>query len=165
MEATHNNVKGSGEAGPYARYEETLTSVIAQIETLSDIFKRQELHDLLPAGSARNAVNCALWDVEAKTTGKKGLGIGGACLTYSRDHCFYYFVGHPGEDADAGPKKLFSPFTQDQTWNTRWHARLQAVRQGARWSDIIVHADEGWNAETDAELAPDLLRFEVKLVE
>ena len=60
MEATHNNSKGSGEAGPYARYEETLTSVIAKIETLSDIFERPDLHDLLPADSARNAIDCAL---------------------------------------------------------------------------------------------------------
>ena len=64
-------VKGRGEAVPYARYGETLTSVKAQIETLTDIFTRQELNDLLTAGSARNAVDCALWDVEAKATGKR----------------------------------------------------------------------------------------------
>ena len=71
MAATHNGVKGLGESAPSAQYGETLTSIKAQIETLPDAFKRYELYDLLPAGAARNAVDCALWDAEIKTIGER----------------------------------------------------------------------------------------------
>ena len=61
VEAKHNGVKGFGEAVPYARYGETLMSVKAQLETLPNILTRQELHYLLPDGSARNVVGlCTL---------------------------------------------------------------------------------------------------------
>ena len=61
VEAKYNGVKGFGEAVPYARYGETLMSVKAQLETLPNILTRQELHYLLPAGSARNVVGlCTL---------------------------------------------------------------------------------------------------------
>ena len=56
---------GWGECVPYARYGETLESVTAQIESLPEQFDRTTLADLLPAGAARNAVDCALWDLEA----------------------------------------------------------------------------------------------------
>ncbi|MEM8572994.1 MAG: dipeptide epimerase, partial [Pseudomonadota bacterium] len=62
---------GRGECVPYARYNETLESVTAEIEGLPDAFDRQALYDLLPAGAARNAVDCALWDLEAKRAGQR----------------------------------------------------------------------------------------------
>lgn len=65
---------GRGECTPYARYDESVESVTAQIETLRDRLEqgltREALQELLPAGAARNAVDCALWDLEAKRTGK-----------------------------------------------------------------------------------------------
>ncbi|MFO7771285.1 MAG: dipeptide epimerase, partial [Roseovarius gahaiensis] len=64
-------VTGWGECVPYARYDETLDSVTAQIENLPARFDRAELQGLLPAGAARNAVDCALWDIEAKRSGKR----------------------------------------------------------------------------------------------
>ena len=59
---------GWGECVPYARYGETLESVTTEIEGLG-IVNRMDLFDALPAGAARNAVDCALWDLEAKTAG------------------------------------------------------------------------------------------------
>ena len=65
---------GRGECRPYPRYGESVSSVMAQIETLSERITlgltRQELQKALPAGAARNAVDCALWDLEAKLTGQ-----------------------------------------------------------------------------------------------
>ena len=63
--------KGWGECVPYARYGESLESVTAQIESLPTDVSRAALYDLLPAGAARNAVDCALWDLEAKRAGKR----------------------------------------------------------------------------------------------
>ena len=63
---TDGGVTGWGECVPYARYGETLESVTAQIEGLSGAVTREGLYDLLPAGAARNAVDCALWALAAK---------------------------------------------------------------------------------------------------
>ena len=68
---------GWGECVPYARYDETLESVTAQIEGLSGDLSRAALYDLLPAGAARNAVDCALWDLEAKQAGKRAWELAG----------------------------------------------------------------------------------------
>ena len=62
---------GRGECVPYARYGETLDSVTAQIAALPAAFDRAALQTLLPAGAARNAVDCALWDLEAKQSGRR----------------------------------------------------------------------------------------------
>ena len=64
-----DGVTGWGECVPYARYDETLESVTAEIEGLPADFTRAELQDLLPAGAARNAVDGALWDLAAKQAG------------------------------------------------------------------------------------------------
>ena len=71
VRVTEGGVTGWGECVPYARYDETLESVTAEINGLPGNITRQALYDLLPAGAARNAVDCALWDLEAKRAGKR----------------------------------------------------------------------------------------------
>ncbi|MEL7153509.1 MAG: dipeptide epimerase, partial [Pseudomonadota bacterium] len=68
------DAKGWGECVPYARYDETLDSVESQIATLPADITHKALLDLLPPGAARNAVDCALWDLEAKRAGKREIG-------------------------------------------------------------------------------------------
>ena len=63
--------RGWGECVPYGRYGESLQSVSEQIESLPENATRADLPDLLPPGAARNAVDCALWDLEAKQTGRR----------------------------------------------------------------------------------------------
>ena len=70
---------GRGECVPYARYEETLESVTAQIRGLPADVTRESLQELLPAGAARNAVDCAFWDYAAKQ----------ACLGYPGPACAF----------------------------------------------------------------------------
>ena len=67
VEINRNHFTGHGECVPYARYNETLESVIQQIESLPADIDRKTLQTMLPAGAARNAVDCALWDLESKT--------------------------------------------------------------------------------------------------
>ena len=69
--------EGIGECVPYARYDETLDSVEAEILGLRGTVDRAALYDLLPAGAARNAVDCALWDLEAKQRGEEMLELEG----------------------------------------------------------------------------------------
>ena len=83
---TEGGVTGWGECVPYARYGESMESVMAEIEGLPQKITRASLYDLLPAGAARNAVDCALWDLEAKQAGKRvcelaGLPVPGPMIT------------------------------------------------------------------------------------
>lgn len=165
VEAKHNGIKGFGEAVPYARYGETLTSVKSQIESLPDIFTRKELHDLLPAGSARNAVDCALWDVEAKTAGKRVWELAGLTSPIPVITAFTISLDTPENMRTQAQRNCFRPLLKIKLGTPDDMPRLEAVRQGAPLSDLIVDANEGWNAETYTELAPDLLRLGVKLVE
>ena len=68
---TRGGITGWGECVPYARYGESLESVTAQILSLPEGITRATLQDALPPGAARNAVDCALWDWEAKVAGKR----------------------------------------------------------------------------------------------
>lgn len=74
VEITDREHTGRGECRPYARYDETPASVIAQIEAVAHAIQSgadtNALQSLMPAGAARNAVDCGLWDLKAKTTGK-----------------------------------------------------------------------------------------------
>ena len=70
VRVSDGGVTGWGECVPYARYDETLKSVTAQVEGLGAV-DRMGLYEALPAGAARNAVDCALWDLEAKRAGKR----------------------------------------------------------------------------------------------
>ena len=81
--------QGWGECVPYARYDETLDSVTAQINGLPADITRDALYDLLPAGAARNAVDCALWDLEAKRAGKRAWELAGLMSgSHAVPHCF-----------------------------------------------------------------------------
>src|SRR5213078_4203677 len=70
---TNGQYTGRGEAVPIARYGQTVESVLAQIESMKSekSLDRQKIQQLLPAGAARNALDCALWDLEAKVSGKR----------------------------------------------------------------------------------------------
>jgi L-alanine-DL-glutamate epimerase-like enolase superfamily enzyme len=71
VRVTRGGITGWGECVPYARYGETLENVTALIAELPDGIGRATLQDVMPAGAARNAVDCALWDLEAKQTGRR----------------------------------------------------------------------------------------------
>ena len=66
-----DGVTGRGECVPYARYNETVESVIKQVESLPADINKETLQDTLPPGAARNAVDCALWDFESKKRGQR----------------------------------------------------------------------------------------------
>ncbi len=87
------NHVGWGECVPYARYDETLESVTDEIMGLPADVTRAALYDLLPAGAARNAVDCALWDLEAKRTGKRVWELAGLTAPGPRGHCIYSVAG------------------------------------------------------------------------
>ena len=70
---TDGQYTGRGEAVPIGRYNQSVASVLAQIESIKSIrpLDRQQIQKLLPAGAARNALDCAFWDLESKISGKR----------------------------------------------------------------------------------------------
>ena len=165
VRVTEGGHTGRGECVPYARYGETLASVTAQIEGLAPPFSRHDLQALLPSGAARNAVDCALWDLEAKQAGRRvwdmaGLPVPGPMVT-----AFTLSLDTPANMRAAAARHAHRPLLKIKLGTPDDMARLAAVRAGAPNARIIVDANEGWTAEIYADLAQHLLRMGVALVE
>ncbi len=156
---------GWGECVPYARYNETLESVTAEIEALPASFTRQELQSLLPAGAARNAVDCALWDLEAKRAGKRVWELAGLPAPGPEITAYTLSLAEPEAMRAQAAKNAHRPLLKIKLGTPDDMGRLEAVRAGAPKARIIVDANEGWSAEVYADLAPHLLRLGVELVE
>ncbi len=156
---------GWGECVPYARYGESLQSVTDEIMGLPDAFSRFDLYDLLPAGAARNAVDCALWDLEAKRAGKPVWELAGLEAPGPEITAYTLSLDTPEAMKAQAALHAFRPLLKIKLGTPDDMPRLEAVRAGAPKSTIIVDANEGWSAEVYADLAPHLVRLGVELVE
>ncbi|WP_417733504.1 N-acetyl-D-Glu racemase DgcA [Roseovarius sp.] len=162
---TEGGVTGWGECVPYARYGETLESVTEEISGLPDRITRAALYDLLPAGAARNAVDCALWDLEAKQTGKRVWQLAGLPQPGPEISAYTLSLDSPEKMQVQAAQNAHRPLLKIKLGTPDDMPRLEAVRQGAPDATIIIDANEGWTAEVYADLAPHLLRLGVALVE
>lgn len=158
-------VTGRGECVPYARYGESLESVAAQVAELPEDVTRAALFDLLPAGAARNAVDCALWDLEAKQTGRRVWELAGFGWPEPLVTAFTLSLQAPEQMEAAAARHAHRPLLKIKLGGEGDMARLEAVRRGAPGTPIIVDANEGWSADVYSDLAPHLLRLGVQLVE
>ena len=156
---------GLGECVPYARYDETLESVTDEIMGLPNDITRAALYDLLPAGAARNAVDCALWDLEAKRAGKRAWELAGLTAPGPEITAYTLSLAEPAEMQAQAAKNAHRPLLKIKLGTPDDMPRLEAVRAGAPTSPITVDANEGWSAEVYADLAPHLVRLGVDLVE
>lgn len=158
-------VTGWGECVPYARYDETLESVTTEIEGLPSSFTRADLYDLLPAGAARNAVDCALWDLEAKQTGKRVWELAGLPAPGPEITAYTLSLDTPEKMQAQAALHAHRPLLKIKLGTPDDMPRLEAVRAGAPDAQIIIDANEGWSAQVYADLAPHLVRLGVSLVE
>src|SRR6056297_34420 len=158
-------VTGWGECVPYARYGETLESVTAQIEGLLGDLTRERLYDLLPAGAARNAMDCALWDLEAKTKGCRVWDLAGLRKPGPEITAYTLSLDTPEAMQAQAAQHAHRPLLKIKLGTPDDMPRLEAVRRGAPQAKIIIDANEGWSADVYADLAPHLLRLGVALVE
>jgi len=156
---------GQGESVPYARYGETLESVAAQIATLPEDISRDVLQDTLPPGAARNAVDCALWDIEAKAAGRRAWEIAGCSALEPEVTAFTLSLADPAEMETQARAHAHRPLLKIKLGTPDDMVRLEAVRRGAPKASIVVDANEGWTADIYSELAPHMVRLGVKMVE
>ena len=155
--------KGMGECVPYARYGESLESVTAQIEGFTGAWP--DLPDALPAGAARNALDCAFWDHAAKRAGKRVWDLLGVPAPQPEITAYTLSLDTPEAMQLQAAQNAHRPLLKIKLGTPDDMPRLEAVRRGARDVPIIIDANEGWTAEVYAELAPHLLRLGVHMVE
>ncbi len=160
---------GRGECVPYARYGESVLSVTAQIEslrgTIEEGIDRQALQALLPPGAARNAVDCALWDLEAKIAGVPAFTLAGLDRLSPVTTAFTISVGTPETMAEAARAANHRPLLKIKLAGDGDPARIAAVHAAAPDSTLIVDANEAW---TEADLERNLeacAKANVRLVE
>ncbi|WP_172299061.1 N-acetyl-D-Glu racemase DgcA [Pseudoruegeria sp. HB172150] len=165
VKITEGGVTGWGECVPYARYDETLDSVATEIGALPERFTRAELQELMEPGAARNAVDCALWDLEAKAAGKRAWELAGLAAPGPVITAYTLSLDTPERMMASAAKHAWRPLLKIKLGTEDDMARLEAVRAGAPKSRIIVDANEGWTAEVYTELAPHILRLGVEMVE
>lgn len=162
---TRAGITGWGECVPYARYGETLESVMAQIGALDPDLSRDALQQALAPGAARNAVDCALWDHAAKLAGRPVWALAGLTAPGPVITAYTLSLAPPEAMRAAAQQNAHRPLLKIKLGTPDDMPRLEAVRQGAPQARIIVDANEGWSAEVYADLAPHLLRLGVELVE
>lgn len=165
VHVTRGGVTGWGECVPYARYGETADSVAAQIAGLPTGITRDALQDALPAGAARNAVDCALWDLAAKQAGRRVWDLAGLRAPGPLVTAFTLSLDTPEAMRTQAAAHAARPVLKVKLGTEADMARIEAVRQGAPDAALIVDANEGWTADLYTALAPHLVRLGVRLVE
>ncbi len=161
---------GQGECVPYAHYGETVESVVAQIQSMACAIAsgldRKALQAAMPAGAARNAVDCALWDIEAKRSGRPAYLAVCANPPVALPTAYTISLAEPaimGEHARAHSARPLLKIKVGGTGDDI--GRLQAVAAGAPNSRIILDANEGWTPDTLHENLLAAAKYGVALVE
>lgn len=146
-------IVGRGECVPYARYDETPEGTLAAILGLRDALggglDRQTLQSRMRAGAARNALDCALWDLEAKEAEKRIWDLLGTPAPRALTTAYTISLGTPQAMAEATAKAAHRPLLKIKLGGDGDEARIAAVRKAAPNSELIVDANEAW---TDGNL-------------
>ncbi|MCB5408810.1 N-acetyl-D-Glu racemase DgcA [Pseudogemmobacter faecipullorum] len=162
---SRGGVQGRGECVPYGRYGESLASVTAQIAALPAGISRADLQQALPPGAARNAVDCALWDLEAKASGCPVWQLAGLVAPGPLITAFTLSLDTPGRMEEQARRNASRPVLKIKLGTPDDMPRLEAVRRGAPRARLILDANEGWTPEVYRDLAPRLVAMGVALVE
>jgi L-alanine-DL-glutamate epimerase-like enolase superfamily enzyme len=160
---------GRGECVPYARYNESVDSVVAAIEAMREpLFRsldRATLQEAMPPGAARNALDCAFWDLEAKRCGFDAYKL--AQITAPRPLTTAYTIslGTPEAMAEASKQAAGRALLKIKLGGTGDTERIAAVRRAAPHAALIVDANEAWSSANLAENLAACAEAGVKLIE
>jgi L-Ala-D/L-Glu epimerase len=159
---------GRGEGVPIRRYNQTSESVLDQIETLKreKDLDRQKLQELLPAGVARNAIDCALWDLEAKRSGKRVWELANIAMKPEVETSFTISLDTPAKMAATADAHTKAPILKLKLGGDDVDlARVEAVRAAAPSARLLVDANESWSPEHYRNVVPKLKTLGVDLIE
>jgi L-Ala-D/L-Glu epimerase len=157
VELSDGELRGRGECVPYPRYDETVAGVVAALEGLArEVARgldRERLAHVLPAGAARNALDCAFIDLEAKRAGRPAHACLGLPPPQPRVTAYTISLGTPESMAAAAAAAAARPLLKVKLGGAGDVERIAAVRKAAPGAELIVDANEGWNA---GNLGPNL---------
>lgn len=156
---------GRGEGVPYPRYGETVEAALELITAQPPGVTRQSLNRTMAPGAARNALDCALWDLEAKTAGLPVWRLAGLREPKPVEIAFTISLDTPERMRAAAAAQAHRAVLKVKLGTPDDMPRLEAVRAGAPGVRLIVDANEGWTPEVYTDLAPHLLRLGVEMVE
>lgn len=159
---------GRGEGVPIARYDQSVDSVFAQIESIQviDDLDRDKLQQLLPAGAARNAVDCALWDLEAKRSGKRVWELANIPITDQVETSFTISLDTPARMAEAAAAVIDLPILKLKLCGDDSDlARVEAVRAAAPHARLLIDANESWSTRHYRNTVYALKELGVELIE
>jgi L-alanine-DL-glutamate epimerase-like enolase superfamily enzyme len=146
-----NGRRGLGECVPYRRYGETMESVLAQIEAARPLVEggisREGLLNAMPPGAARNAVDCALWDLEAKGSGRRVAERIGIAAPQPLTTAYTISLGEPETMAAQAREHAGRALLKVKVGTGDDESRIRAVRAAAPQAAIILDANEGWPEE------------------
>lgn len=160
---------GRGEAIGVHYLGEDKDSILEQIRSVAEPIEqgitREELLDLLPAGGARNAIDCALWDLESKVTGKSVWELSGVkpgtvttVLTIGIEETPQLMAQYAAEAAEYPLLKIKLDGNQPLE-------RMQAIRQARPDARLVIDANQGWSMKQLIEITPALEKIGVEMIE
>jgi len=168
-ELSRDGLVGRGECMPYARYGESPESVVAAIEgqreAVAGGLDRLGLERVLPPGAARNALDCAFWDLEAKQAGDRVWRLLGLDSLKPVTSAYTLSLDSVERMAAAAAENAWRPLLKLKLAGPEDLARVEAVRAAAPEARLVVDANEGWTPGTYAELAPHLAVLGVEVIE
>ena len=144
---------GRGEAVPYARYGETVEAAVSILNGLPPFTSRHEAQALLPPGAARNALDCALWDLEAKQQGRPAFELAGLPQIAPLLTCYTLSLGTPEAMATKAASVRHLPLLKLKLGGAGDAERMLAVRAARPDARLVADANEAWTPD----LAPDLI--------
>jgi L-alanine-DL-glutamate epimerase-like enolase superfamily enzyme len=160
---------GRGEGVPYPRYGESIETALDAIEEVSlaieDGADRQALMALLPAGAARNAVDCALWDLEARLSGRSVAELLGAPTPGRIASALTVVIDTPEAMARAAAELAGVPLLKIKVDANDPAAQIRAVRAAAPGPALIVDPNESWDQAILEAIQPVLVEARVDLLE
>jgi L-alanine-DL-glutamate epimerase-like enolase superfamily enzyme len=151
VELNDGRHKGRGECVPYARYDETVAGVVEALgeigQKLAFGLDRGRLQQAMPPGAARNALDCAFWDLEAKRAGKPVQELAGLSAPHALTTAYTISIGAPETMAAAARAAAARKLLKVKLGGAGDPERIAAVRAAAPGAELIVDANEGWSSE------------------
>jgi L-alanine-DL-glutamate epimerase-like enolase superfamily enzyme len=161
--------RGRGEGVPLRRFGESIDSVVAALEAVKGAItsglNRDTLQSALPPGAARNALDCAFWDMDAKRAYRSVAELAGLGAMAPVVTAFTLDFDTPDKMAEQAAANRTRPLLKLELWGDGDVERVRAVRQAAPTARIIVDASESWNEAQLGEFMPALSDLRVELIE
>src|SRR5436190_4520876 len=159
---------GHGEGVPIKRYKQSIASVLAQIESVKSVpdLDRHLVQKLLPAGAARNALDCALWDLETKISGKRIWELANMPVVGQTETSFTISLDTPEKMAAGAKAAATKPILKLKLGGENLDlSRVQAVHASAPNARLLIDANESWSPEHYRKIVPAFQQLAVELIE